>query len=359
MAPKKRALITGITGQDGSYLAELLLSRGYDVHGIKRRASSFNTERIDHIEQTNFTVHYGDMTDTGNLIHIFQRIQPDEVYNIAAQSHVQVSFEMPEYTINTSAMGTLRALEAIRLLGLEKKTKFYHASSSEMFGSALPPQNETTPFRPRSPYGVAKLCAHWITRDYRETYGMFAVNGILFNHESPRRGKTFVTRKVTRAVARIHFGLQDVVRLGNLNAKRDWGHAKDYVEAMHMMMQHKTPEDYVVATGEQRSVREFCEAAFREGGMEIQWVGKGIKERGVDKASGKVLVEIDPRYFRPAEVDALLGDSSKIRKEIGWKPKISFKELVKEMVEHDMEQASRMFHLKNGGFRTGNDEYEN
>lgn len=358
----KKALITGITGQDGSYLAEFLLKKGYQVHGIKRRSSSFNTARIDHLyqdpheQERRLFLHYGDMTDAANLIRIVQQVQPDEIYNLAAQSHVQVSFELPEYTGNTDALGTLRLLEAIRVLGLQNKTKFYQASTSELF-SGKPgeqPQNENTPFYPRSPYGVAKLYAYWITVNYREAYGIFACNGILFNHESPRRGETFVTRKITRAAARIKLGLQDKLYLGNLDAKRDWGHSKDAVRAMWTMLQQPEPDDYVIATGEQHSVREFCELAFREVGIDLEWRGEGVEEKGIDKKTGKVIVEIDPRYFRPAEVESLLGDSSKAREKLGWKPKISFPELVKEMVQFDLEQAKREAHLRDGGFKITN-----
>ena len=354
----KKALITGITGQDGSYLSELLLEKGYEVHGIIRRASSFNTERIDHLYQDphetkkKLFLHYGDLTDSTNLIRIIKEVQPDEIYNLAAQSHVKVSFETPEYTGNSDGLGTLRILEAIRLLGLEKKTKFYQASTSEMFGATPPPQNEETPFYPRSPYGAAKLYAYWITKNYREAYGMFAVSGILFNHESPRRGETFVTKKITRAAARIHLGLQEKLYLGNLNTKRDWGHAKDYVEAMYLMLQVDTPEDYVIATGKQFSVREFCEAVFTELGIEITWQGKEANEKGVDKKTGKVVVEVDPRYFRPTEVESLLGDPAKAKEKLGWEAKVGFRELVKEMVATDLEEAKRDVHLKEGGFKT-------
>ena len=355
---KKIALVTGITGQDGSYLAEFLLQKGYEVYGIKRRSSSFNTERIDHLYQDphekdrRFFLHYGDMTDAVNLLGIVQKIQPDEIYNLAAQSHVKVSFEMPEYTANTDGLGTLRLLEAIRALGLEKKTKFYQASTSELF-SGKPgevPQNENTPFHPRSPYAVAKLYAFWITIGYREAYSIFACNGILFNHESSRRGETFVTRKITRAAARISLGLQDKLYLGNLNAKRDWGHSKDAIRAIWMILQQPEPDDYVIATGKQHSVREFCELAFKEIGIDLEWQGKGVNEKGIDKEIGRILIEVDPRYFRPAEVESLLGDSTKAREKLGWQPKISFQELVKEMVKSDLEEAKRDVHLKNGGF---------
>ena len=358
----KKALISGVTGQDGSYLAEFLLNKGYEVHGIKRRASSFNTERIDHIYQDphvkerRFFLYYGDMTDATNLIRLVQKIQPDEIYNLAAMSHVQVSFEMPEYTANTDGLGALRLLEAIRILGLEKKTKFYQASTSELF-SGKPgeaPQNERTPFYPRSPYGVAKLYAYWITVNYREAYNIFACNGILMNHESPRRGETFVTRKITMAATRISLGLQDKLYLGNLNAKRDWGHSKDSVEAMWLMLQQPEPDDYVIATGKQHSVREFCQLAFKELGIDLEWQGEGLQEKGIDKKTGKVIVEIDPRYFRPTEVESLLGDSTKAREKLGWRPKTSFQELIKEMVQSDLEEAKKEVHLKNGGFRIKN-----
>ena len=354
----KTALVTGITGQDGSYLAEFLLDKGYEVHGIKRRSSSFNTERIDHIFQDphekkpRLILYYGDMTDATNLIYIIQKVQPDEIYNLAAQSHVQVSFETPEYTANADALGTLRLLEAIRLLGLEKKTKFYQASTSELFGIVQEiPQKETTPFYPRSPYGVAKLYAYWITVNYREAYGIFACNGILFNHASPRRGETFVTRKITRAAARISLKLQDKLYLGNLNAKRDWGHAKDFVESMYLMLQQPEPDDYVIATGEQHSVREFCELAFREVGIDLEWQGKGIDEKGVDRKTGEILIEVDSRYFRPSEVESLLGNSNKAKEKLGWQLKISFKELVKEMMLFDLNEAKKDAHLKGGGFK--------
>lgn len=341
----KTALITGITGQDGAYLAEFLLNKGYIVHGIKRRSSSFNTERIDHLykdphdRNVNFSLHYGDLTDSTNLIRIIQETQPDEIYNLAAQSHVQVSFETPEYTANSDAVGTLRLLEAIRILGLEKKTKFYQASTSELYGKVQEiPQNEKTPFYPRSPYGAAKLYAYWITINYREAYNMFACNGILFNHESPIRGETFVTRKITMAIARIKKGLQKKLYLGNLDAKRDWGFAGDYVEAMWLMLQQDEPEDFVIATGETHSVREFAELAFKEVGIEIEWRGKGVKEVGVNTANGDILIEIDPRYFRPTEVDILVGDPSKAREKLGWEAKVGFEELVKIMVKGDMKR---------------------
>jgi GDPmannose 4,6-dehydratase len=340
----KVALITGITGQDGAYLAELLLSKGYIVHGIKRRSSSFNTARIDHLykdpheRNVNFFMHYGDLTDSTNLIRIIQETQPDEIYNLAAQSHVQVSFETPEYTANSDALGTLRILEAIRILGMEKKTKFYQASTSELYGKVQEiPQNETTPFYPRSPYAAAKLYAYWITINYREAYNMFACNGILFNHESPIRGETFVTRKITMAVANIKKGLQEKLYLGNLDAKRDWGFAGDYVEAMWLMLQQDEPDDYVIATGETHSVREFVELAFREVGIEIEWVNDGVDEVGVDH-SGKILIEVDPRYYRPTEVDILIGDSTKAIEKLGWKSSVGFQELVKMMVREDIKK---------------------
>ncbi len=339
----KTALITGITGQDGAYLAEFLLNKGYIVHGIKRRSSSFNTERIDHLyrdpheRNVNFFMHYGDLTDSTNLIRIIQETQPDEIYNLAAQSHVQVSFDTPEYTANSDAVGTLRLLEAIRILGLEKKTKFYQASTSELYGKVQEiPQSETTPFYPRSPYGAAKLYAYWVTVNYREAYGMFACNGILFNHESPIRGETFVTRKITMAVARIKNGLQKKLYLGNLDAKRDWGFAGDYVEAMWLMLQQDEPDDFVIATGEMHSVREFVELAFGEVGIKIEWRGEGVKEVGVDAATGNALVEIDPRYYRPTEVELLLGDPTKAKEELGWEAKVGLRELVKMMVEGDL-----------------------
>ena len=355
---KKKALITGITGQDGSYLAELLLEKGYEVHGIIRRASSFNTGRIDHIYQDphnserRLFLHYGDLTDSTNLIRIIKDVQPDEIYNLAAQSHVKVSFEVPEYTGNSDALGTLRILEAIRLLGLEKKTKFYQASTSEMFGATPPPQSEETPFYPRSPYGAAKVYAHWVTKNYREAYNMFAVSGILFNHESPRRGETFVTKKITRAAARISLGLQEKLFLGNLNAKRDWGHAKDYVNAMYLMLQQEVPEDYVIATGTQYSVRAFCEAVFRELDIEIVWEGKDANEKGIDKKTKKIIIEVDSRYFRPTEVESLLGDPTKAQEKLGWKAEIDFDGLVKEMVAVDLMEAKKDVHLEKGGFAT-------
>ncbi|HMM88310.1 GDP-mannose 4,6-dehydratase [Bradyrhizobium sp.] len=345
---RRVALITGVTGQDGAYLAEYLLGLGYEVHGIKRRSSSFNTARIDHLYQDPhartrpFLLHYGDMTDSTNLIRLMQQIRPTEIYNLAAQSHVGVSFESPEYTANADAIGVLRLLEAIRILGMEKQTRFYQASTSELYGLAQEvPQKETTPFYPRSPYGVAKLYGYWITVNYREAYGMFASNGILFNHESPIRGETFVTRKITRGVARIEVGLDEALYLGNLEARRDWGHARDYVEGMHMILQADKPDDFVLATGEARSVRELVELAFAEVGRSIEWRGKGVDETGLDKASGKTLVRIDPEYFRPTEVDLLVGDASKAREQLGWKPKTSFNKMIKEMVANDIEDARR------------------
>jgi GDPmannose 4,6-dehydratase len=344
----KVALITGITGQDGAYLAESLLNRGYRVHGIKRRASSFNTDRIDHLYQDphdsdrRFVLHYGDLTDATNLIRILKEIQPDEIYNLAAQSHVAVSFETPEYTANADALGPLRLLEAIRILSLEEKTRFYQASTSEMFGKIQEiPQNEKTPFYPRSPYGAAKVYAYWICVNYREAYGIYACNGILFNHESPIRGETFVTRKITRAAARIKLGLQKRLYLGNLDAKRDWGHARDYVEAQWLILQQPEPEDYVIATGIQTSVREFVITTFTEIGIQLEWVGSGKEEKGIDAKTGTILVEIDPRYFRPTEVDTLLGDPSKAREKLGWSPKVSIEEMVREMVREDLKEAER------------------
>ena len=344
----KTALISGITGQDGAYLAEFLLGKGYVVHGIKRRSSLLNTDRIDHLYQdpheanVRLTLHYGDLTDATNLIRIVQQVKPEEIYNLAAQSHVSVSFETPEYTANADAVGTLRMLEAIRILGLEGRTRFYQASTSEMFGKAQEtPQRETTPFYPRSPYGVAKLYAHWICVNYREAYGLYACNGILFNHESPLRGETFVSRKITRALARIRAGLQDTLHLGNLDAKRDWGHARDYVRAQWLMLQQPQPEDYVVATGKQHSVRDFVVLAGKFLGMDIAWHGRGADELGVDRNSGHTVVRVDPRYFRPTEVESLLGDASKIRNKLGWTPEISFDALVREMVDSDLALAKR------------------
>jgi len=344
----KTALITGVTGQDGAYLARFLLEKGYIVHGVKRRASSFNTSRIDplyvdpHVDGAKFFLHYGDLTDSTNLIRIVQETQPDEIYNLGAQSHVQVSFETPEYTANSDAIGTLRILEAIRILGLEKTSKFYQASTSELYGKvAESPQSETTPFYPRSPYGAAKLYAYWITVNYREAYGMHASNGILFNHESPMRGETFVTRKITRAAARIKLGLEDTLYLGNLEAKRDWGHARDYVEGMWRIVQQETADDFVLGTGELHSVRDFVESAFKHAGMSIEWSGSGTDEVGVDSISGKTIVKIDPRYFRPAEVELLLADASKAKKVLGWEATTRFDDLVKEMMDHDMAQAAQ------------------
>ena len=345
---RRVALITGVTGQDGAYLAEYLLGLGYTVHGIKRRSSSFNTTRIDHLYHdphegdVPFLLHYGDMTDSTNLIRLMQQVRPTEIYNLAAQSHVGVSFESPEYTANADAIGVLRLLEAIRILGMEKETRFYQASTSELYGlTRQAPQNETTPFHPRSPYGVAKLYGYWITINYREAYGIYASNGILFNHESPIRGETFVTRKITRGVARIETGLQETIFLGNLEAMRDWGHARDYVEGMYLILQADAPDDFVLATGETRSVREFAELAFAEVGRSIEWRGKGVDETGVDRKSGKILVRIDPIYFRPTEVDLLIGDASKAREKLGWKPKTPFLQLVKEMVASDLAEARR------------------
>jgi GDPmannose 4,6-dehydratase len=339
---EKVALITGVTGQDGAYLAALLVAKGYVVHGVKRRSSSFNTGRVDHLyidsheTGVRFFLHHGDLTDATNMIRLVQETQPTEIYNLAAQSHVQVSFETPEYTANADALGTLRLLEAIRILKMERSTRFYQASTSELYGNAKPPQSETTPFQPRSPYAAAKLYGYWITVNYREAYGMHASNGILFNHESPTRGETFVTRKITRAVAAIHQGYQSRLYLGNLDSKRDWGHARDYVEAMWMMLQQDKPEDYVIATGETHTVREFVELAFGEVGRQIAWRGAGTQEQGVDAKTGQVLVSIDPRYFRPTEVDYLHGDPAKARSQLGWKHKVSFRELVAEMVVDDL-----------------------
>ena len=339
---KKIALITGVTGQDGAYLAELLLNKNYEVHGIKRRASSFNTSRIDHLykdkhkEDVNFFLHYGDLTDSTNLIRIIQEVQPHEIYNLGAQSHVKASFEVPEYTANSDALGTLRILEAIRILKMENKVKFYQASTSELYGKAQEvPQTETTPFYPRSPYGVAKLYAYWIVKNYREAYGMFACNGILFNHESPLRGETFVTRKITRAASKIKLGLQEKLYLGNLNAQRDWGHAKDYVEGMWRMLQHDKPEDFVLATGKTTTIREFCNLSFKELGIDIIWEGEGENEVGIDQSSNKVIISIDKNYYRPTEVDLLIGDASKAKKLLSWTPKYDLESLVKEMVNAD------------------------
>ena len=352
----KKALITGVTGQDGAYLAAFLLKKSYEVHGIKRRASLFNTDRIDHLYQDphaaarNFTLHYGDMTDSSNLVRIIQQVQPDEIYNLAAQSHVKVSFEEPEYTANSDALGALRILEAIRILGLEKKSRFYQASTSELYGLVQEiPQKETTPFYPRSPYAVAKLYAYWITVNYREAYGMYACNGILFNHESPVRGETFVTRKITRALARIKLSLQDCLYLGNLDSKRDWGHARDYVEMQWLMLQQEKPEDFVIATGVQYSVRDFVDAAAKELGISITWNGVGVDETGKD-AKGKVIVKVDPRYFRPTEVQTLLGDPTKAKEKLGWVSKTTFDELVVEMVREDLKSAERDDLIKRHGF---------
>ena len=354
----KKALITGITGQDGSYLAELLLEKGYEVHGMKRRASSFNTQRIDHLYQDihnpnlKFKLHYGDLTDSKNIISLIQEIQPDEIYNLAAQSHVKVSFDEPEYTANSDGIGTLRLLEAIRLLGLGDKTKFYQASTSELFGKVQEtPQKETTPFYPRSPYACAKLYAYWITVNYRESYNLFACNGILFNHEGPRRGETFVTRKITRAAVRILLGMEEKLYLGNLDSKRDWGHAKDYVEGMWRILQQDKPEDFVLATGVTTSIRDFCNMAFKELDIDLVWQGRGVDEKGIDKKTGKVLIEVDPRYFRPAEVDLLLGDSAKARQKLGWKPEYDLQTMVKEMVAKDLEEAKKAKVLKDKGYQ--------
>lgn len=354
----KVALITGVTGQDGAYLAEFLLSKEYEVHGIKRRSSLFNTDRIDHLYQdphekgVKFKLHYGDMTDSSNLTRIIQEVQPDEIYNLAAQSHVKVSFETPEYTANSDAMGTLRILEAIRILGLEKKTRFYQASTSELYGKVQEiPQKETTPFYPRSPYGVAKLYAFWIVKNYREAYHMYACNGILFNHESPLRGETFVTRKITRAAARIKLGLQETVYLGNLDAKRDWGHARDYVEGMWLMLQQDQADDFVLATGKTIEVREFVTKAFAELDIEVEWKGNGVDEIGVNKANGKEIVKVDPKYFRPTEVDLLIGDPSKAKKELGWEATFGVDELVKDMVQADLALFKRDKYLLEGGHK--------
>jgi GDPmannose 4,6-dehydratase len=354
----KVALITGITGQDGAYLAEFLIGKGYTVHGVKRRASSFNTDRIDHLYQdphennVRLTLHYGDLTDSTNLIRIIQEVQPDEIYNLAAQSHVAVSFETPEYTANSDAVGTLRVLEAIRILGLEKKTRFYQASTSEMFGKVQEtPQRETTPFYPRSPYGAAKVYAYWITVNYREAYGLYACNGILFNHESPMRGETFVSRKITRALTRIRVGLQESLHLGNLDSRRDWGHARDYVKAQWMMLQQAVPEDFVIATGKQFSVRDFVVAAGALLDMKITWQGKGVDEVGVDTLTGRKLVHVDPRYFRPTEVETLLGDATKAKEKLGWIAEVTFPELVAEMVESDLQAAKRDALVAKEGFK--------
>jgi GDPmannose 4,6-dehydratase len=359
MTQNKKALITGVTGQDGSYLAELLLSKGYEVHGIKRRSSLFNTDRIDHLYQDpherdrKLVLHYGDLTDATNLIRIVQQVQPDEIYNLAAQSHVAVSFESAEYTANVDALGTLRLLEAVRILGLEKKTRIYQASTSEMYGKVQEvPQSEKTPFYPRSPYAVAKVYAYWITVNYREAYGMFACNGILFNHESPVRGETFVSRKITRGLSRIHVGLDDGLYLGNLDARRDWGHARDYVEAQWRMLQQDTPEDYVIASGQQHSVREFVQLAASHLNMRIRWEGEGIDERGYDSRSGRCVVRVDERYFRPTEVETLLGDASKAKRNLGWSPTVSFEDLVAEMVSEDLALAERDNLIEREGYRS-------
>ncbi len=356
---KKIALITGVTGQDGAYLSEFLIKKGYEVHGIKRRSSSFNTNRIDHLYQdphtanANFVLHYGDLTDATNLIRIVQEVQPDEIYNLAAQSHVAVSFETPEYTANADALGTLRLLEAIRILGREQQTRFYQASTSEMYGAVREvPQTETTPFYPRSPYGAAKVYAYWICVNYREAYNMFCCNGILFNHESPIRGETFVTRKITRAAARISLGLQDILYLGNMDSLRDWGHARDYVEAMWLMLQQDAPDDYVVATGKQVSVRDFVEMAFAEVGIRIEWRGEGVKEEGVDAKTGIVRVAVDPRYFRPTEVETLLGDPTKANEKLGWRARTSLAVMVKEMMADDVNGAEKDEMLRREGFQT-------
>jgi GDPmannose 4,6-dehydratase len=357
----KVALITGITGQDGAYLADLLLKKDYLVHGIKRRSSSFNTARIDHlyqdphIDKRNFVLHHGDLTDSTNMIRIIQEVQPDEIYNLAAQSHVMVSFETPEYTANADALGTLRILEAIRLLGLSDKSKFYQASTSELYGKAQEvPQNEKTPFYPRSPYGVAKLYAYWITINYREAYNIFASNGILFNHESPIRGETFVTRKITRAAARISQGVQARLYLGNLDSKRDWGHANDYIEGMWRILQHDKPEDFVLATGISTSIRDFTTQAFSEAGISLEWSGSGVDEVGKNAQTGKLLVSVDPSYFRPTEVDLLVGDATKAKEKLGWSPTCDLKQLISEMISSDLEEARKERHLQSGGFQANN-----
>ncbi len=357
----KRALVTGVTGQDGAYLADFLLGKGYEVHGIKRRASSFNTARVDHIYKdphekgVRFFMHYGDLTDATNLIRVIQETQPDEIYNLGAQSHVKVSFETPEYTANVDALGTLRLLEAIRILGLEKKTRFYQASTSELYGKVQEvPQKETTPFYPRSPYAAAKLYSYWVTVNYREAYNMFACNGILFNHESPTRGETFVTRKITRALARIKLGLQDCLYIGNLEARRDWGHARDFVEMQWLMLQQDEPEDYVIATGEQHSVREFIEAAGEELGFSIRWTGEGVDEQGIHTDTGKTIVAVDPAYFRPTEVESLLGDPTKAREKLGWKPRVKFHRLASEMARADLDEAEKDLLCKREGYETFN-----
>jgi GDPmannose 4,6-dehydratase len=357
----KTALITGTTGQDGAYLSEFLLKKGYEVHGVKRRSSSFNTQRIDHlyqdphVENKHFILHYGDLTDTSNLVRIIQQVRPDEIYNLGAQSHVKVSFEIPEYTADADGLGALRLLEAVRILGMEKTIRFYQASTSELFGKVQEiPQRETTPFYPRSPYACAKLYAYWITVNYRESYGIYACNGILFNHESPIRGETFVTRKVTRAAARIKLGLQNRLYMGNIDAKRDWGFAGDYVELMWLMLQQEEPDDYIMATGITTTVRDFITMAFKESGIVLKWQGSGLEEKGIDSVTGKILVEIDPGYFRPAEVDVLIGDPSKAKMKLGWEPRVQLPDLVKMMVENDMKLAERELHLKDGGYKTEN-----
>ncbi|MCH2198351.1 MAG: GDP-mannose 4,6-dehydratase [Flavobacteriales bacterium] len=357
----KKALITGVTGQDGAYLAEFLLNKGYEVHGVKRRSSLFNTDRVDHLYQdqheknVNFFLHYGDLTDSTNLIRLVQETEPDEIYNLAAQSHVKVSFETPEYTANSDALGTLRILEAIRILGLTENTRFYQASTSELYGLVQEvPQKESTPFYPRSPYGVAKLYGFWITKNYREAYNMYACNGILFNHESPLRGETFVTRKITRAAARISLGLQDKLYLGNLDAQRDWGHARDYIKGMWLMLQQDKADDYVLATGETHSIRSFAELAFKEVNIELEWKGEGVNEKGINKADGKVLIEVDPRYFRPTEVDLLVGDPTRANEELGWKHEVTLEELVKEMMQADLRLFAKDKHLLDGGFKVLN-----
>jgi GDPmannose 4,6-dehydratase len=357
----KKALITGVTGQDGSYLAELLLDKGYEVHGTKRRASSFNTQRIDHIYRdqheagARLKLHYGDLSDSSNLVRLVKEIEPDEIYNLAAQSHVKVSFETAEYTADADGLGTLRLLEAVKLLGMEKQTRFYQASTSELFGKVREtPQRETTPFYPRSPYAAAKLYAYWIVVNYREAYGMYACNGILFNHESPRRGETFVTRKITRAAARIKCGLEKELFLGNLDSKRDWGHAEDYVEGMWRMLQQKEAEDFVLATGRTTTIRDFVCMAFREAGYELEWTGKGVQEKGLDAKTGTVLVSVDPTYFRPTEVELLLGDASKAREKLGWTPSHSLEDLVKDMMASDLAEAERDAHIRDGGYAIPN-----
>ncbi len=354
----KTALITGVTGQDGSYLAELLLEKGYVVHGVKRKSSSFNTERINHLYQdthnkkSKFKLHYGDLTDSMSMIRLLQELQPDEIYNLAAQSHVRVSFDTPEYTANTDALGNLRILEAIRLLKMCDKVKFYQASTSELYGNTdFEMQNENTPFKPRSPYACSKLFAYWNTVNYREAYGIFAVNGIMFNHESPRRGATFVTKKITRAAARIKYGIDDRLYLGNLDSKRDWGHSKDYVEAMWLMLQNDVPKDYVIAMGKSMSIREFCTIAFKKVGFDLEFTGNGVEEKGIDKATGKVLVEVDSKYFRPTEVSYLCGDSSLARKELGWEPKYDIYSLIDEMVEYDLQVVQKEKFLIDGGYK--------